>query len=64
MDSIWFFLILFIASLAFLLWHRCKKKADVEAQFVMTGIVLLIFYVVCFLSGVCTILNFLWRWII
>lgn len=42
---------------------RSHDEGDVKAQFVITGTLLLIFYIVCFFSGVCTILNFLFRWI-
>lgn len=42
---------------------RSHDKEEVKAQFVITGTLLLIFYIVCFFSGICTILNFLFRWI-
>jgi hypothetical protein len=42
---------------------RKAKDGEVKAQFVVTGTLLVVFYIVCFFSGVCTILNFLLRWI-
>lgn len=42
---------------------RKAKDGEVKAQFVVTGTLLVVFYIVCFFSGVCTILNFLFRWI-
>lgn len=63
MDFFWLFLAIFVASLCGIAWERNKRRGEVEAQFVVTGCLLVIFYAVCFCSGVCTILNFLWRWI-
>jgi len=61
---------LFIAAAVFLvcamgvfsspMWRR---KDGVGAQFVVTGTLLLIFYIVGIISGICTMLNFLFRWI-
>lgn len=62
MDAIWVMLAVFLASLAGALLLR-RSRGEVGAQFVVTGTLLLIFYMVCFCSGVCTILNFLFRWI-
>lgn len=58
----WLWPVLFLISLAFILENR-KKRQEVSAQFVITGTLLLIFYIVCFMSGICTILNFLFKWI-
>jgi hypothetical protein len=64
MDFIWVYLSVFLASLlGVAALRRRRKKNEVEAQFVITGTLLLIFYIVCFCSGICTILNFLFRWI-
>lgn len=65
MDIIWLFVALFIASLLGVIVIRRNRKGEDEvgAQFVVTGTLLLIFYAVCFCSGVCTILNFLLRWV-
>ena len=52
-----------IGALALASRPRKAKDGDVEAQFVITGTLLVIFYIVCFVSGVCTILNFLLKWI-
>lgn len=65
MITFWVLLAVFLASLIGVLVLRSSKaKSDVEAQFVVTGTLLLIFYAVCFCSGVCTILNFLFRWVL
>jgi hypothetical protein len=63
MDFFWVFLAIFVASLFGIIWQRNRKKGEVEAQFVVTGCLLVGFYAVCFCSGICTILNFLWRWV-
>jgi len=67
MDWLLIFSVIFLASVASILFltKRRKRVGDdqVGAQFVVTGTLLLIFYIVCFCSGVCTILNFLFRWI-
>jgi hypothetical protein len=61
----WISLIVFLTSLGFIVYQKNNKKNEVEAQFVIaTGCVLVLFYAVCFLSGICTILNFIWKWII
>lgn len=65
MDAIWIYLAVFLASLVGVLAIQKSrpKKDEVGAQFLITGTLLVIFYMVCFCSGVCTILNFLFRWI-
>lgn len=65
MDMTWVLLGVFAASLlgALALRRSRRGKEEVGAQFVITGTLLLVFYIVCFCSGVCTILNFLFRWI-
>jgi lipopolysaccharide export LptBFGC system permease protein LptF len=64
-QNFWIILVIFLASLAFIVYQRNNKKKEVEAQFVVaTGCLLVVFYVICFLSGICTILNFLWNWIL
>lgn len=60
----WLWPLLFVASALAILVHKKKKSEVVEAQFVVTGCLLMVFYAVCFLSGICTILNFLWRWVL
>lgn len=64
MDFFWFFLAIFVVSLAIVMRARFARKDQVEAQFVGIGLFILLFYAVCFLSGVCTILNFLWKWVL
>lgn len=62
--SYWTTLFIFLVSLAFIVYER-KKKEELEAQFVVTtGCLLIVFYVICALSGICTILNFLWNWVL
>lgn len=63
MDPFWVLLAIFIVSLCGIAWERSKRRGDLEAQFVVTGCILFVFYAVCFFSGICTILNFLWRWV-
>ena len=60
----WLWLSIFLLSSGYILWSRHKAKSEVSAQFVVTGCLLTVFYCVCFLSGICTILNFLWRWVL
>lgn len=64
MDFLLVSLSVFLASAAGL-W--CLKARDNEnqvgAQFVVTTTLLIVFYAVCFFSGVCSILNFLFRWV-
>lgn len=61
--NFWLWLVVFLFSLSYIVYTRKKAKESVQAQFVVTGCLLTIFYAVCFLSGICTILNFLWRWV-
>jgi uncharacterized membrane protein len=61
----WIYLVIFLVSGGLILYHNENKKDKIEAQFVVaTGCIVVAFYIVCFLSGICTILNFLWRWIL
>lgn len=60
----WLWPLLFVASVVAILAYKKKKSKEVEAQIVVTGCLLIVFYAVCFLSGICTILNFLWRWVL
>jgi hypothetical protein len=60
----WVWPLLFLASVLAIRAHKIKKADTVEAQFVLTGCLLFVFYSVCFLSGICTILNFIWRWVL
>lgn len=64
MDFFWISLAVFLISSGLLIWGRARRKDEVKAQFVVTGCVVVVFYTVCFISGVCTILNFLWKWIL
>lgn len=51
---------LFLISLLGIFYFKKREKETVKAQFVVTtGCLLVLFYVVCFLSGVCTIINFI-----
>jgi hypothetical protein len=60
----WIYLIIFLLSGSFIAYNKIKEKNKIKSQFVITGTLLLIFYIVCFLSGICTILNFLFRWVV
>lgn len=67
MDAVFYIsLIVFLVSLVGVFYFRNKRKKqdDLQAQFVVTGTLALIFTIVCFLSAICTILNFLWKWVI
>lgn len=59
----WIYLIIFLLSGSFIAYNKIKERNSIKPQFVITGTILLIFYIVCFLSGICTILNFLFRWV-
>lgn len=63
MDLTLVFLFIFLASLGFIVYEKTRNRGKVEAQFVVTGCLVAVFYLVCFLSGICTILNFLWKWV-
>ena len=39
-------------------------RGEVESQFVVTGTLLLVFYIIGIVSGICTIFNFLFRWVL
>jgi hypothetical protein len=64
MDFFWISLAVFLVSSAFLVHDHFSRKNEVKAQFVVTGCLLVVFYCVCFFSGICTILNFLWKWVL
>lgn len=63
MDLLAVSLVAFAASVAGILALKYRGRGEVESQFIVTGTVLLIFYIVCLCSGACTILNFLFRWV-
>lgn len=64
-QNFWLIFFVFVVSLGLIVYQKSKKKNEVEAQFIVTtGCLMIVFYTICFLSGVCTILNFLWRWIL
>lgn len=64
MDLLLVSLAVFVASvIGVAILRRRKNEGEVGAQFVVTGTLLLVFYIICFCSGICTILNFLFRWI-
>lgn len=63
MDVLAVSLVVFVVSgLVALALRRRRDEGEVGAQFVITGTILLVFYAICFCSGVCTILNFLFKW--
>jgi hypothetical protein len=65
MDWLFVFSLVFLASLISIIAikRRIKMRGGerVEAQFVVTGTIMMIFYIVCFCSGLCTIFNFFSR---
>jgi hypothetical protein len=64
MDLALVFLAVFVLSaLGVLAMKAGARRDEVQSQFVVTGTILLVFYVVCFFSGICTILNFFFKWI-
>lgn len=65
MQFWWLWQFIFLFSGVYLLYkmNKNEKEGEIKSQFVITGSLLMIFYIVWFLSGVCTILNFMWRWI-
>lgn len=63
MDLFTISLVAFAASVLGILAMKSRRRGEVESQFIVTGTLLLIFYIVCLCSGACTILNFLFRWV-
>jgi hypothetical protein len=63
-TNIWLWLTIFLASGSYVAYAEYQKRKYIQAQFVVTGCLLAAFYIVCFLSGICTIINFVWRWIL
>ena len=64
LTNIWLWLAIFLSTGSYILYTEYLRRQQIQAQFVITGCLLIVFYAVCFLSGVCTILNFIWRWIL
>jgi hypothetical protein len=60
----WILLGIFLLSGSYLGYVEYQKRTQIQAQFVITGCFLTIVTIVCFLSAICTILNFIWRWIL
>lgn len=58
------FLSVFLLSGGYILYSKKKQKETIQSQFIITGTLLLIFYIVCFISGICSILNFIWKYIL
>jgi len=61
--GILFAFVFFVCLAAVLLSRFCGKSDGVSSQFVVTGTLLLVFYIVGIVSGICTIINFLFRWV-
>ncbi len=62
MDFGIFFASVFLASTVAVIFSRFfRGEGDVRSQFLVTGTLLFIFYMVSIVSGVCTIINFLFR---
>lgn len=64
LSSFWLWFFLFILSCFSILIYKKQQENKLNSQFIVTGTLLLIFYIVCFISGICTILNFLFNWVI
>lgn len=65
LSNFWIWLLAFLTSLGYIVYSRKKAKENVQAQFVITtGCLMIVFYTICIISGICTILNFLWRWVL
>jgi hypothetical protein len=64
MDFGILFAFVFLACAAAVIFSRIQKgSGEVHSQFVVTGTLLLVFYIVGIVSGICTIINFLFRWV-
>jgi hypothetical protein len=64
MDFGILFASVFLACVLALLYMRLlRKKEGVESQLVVTATFLLFFYTIGIISGLCTIFNFLFRWV-
>jgi hypothetical protein len=57
-----FWFLIFIISLFCIFIEKNRTKNLVHGQFVITGTLLLIFYIIGIISGICTILNFIINW--
>ena len=63
--SSWVWAAVFLFSLASIIALKYRDKNKVQSQCVVTlSVIMIIFYCICFLSGICTILNFIFKWII
>lgn len=61
----WFLISFLIFSFSILGIYliKTKNRNEIKAQFVITtGLLLLAFYIVGIISGICTIFNFVWTW--
>jgi hypothetical protein len=64
MDFGILFASVFLACATVVLFSRMAGGGgEVRSQFVVTGTLLLVFYVVSIVSGICTVFNFLFRWV-
>jgi hypothetical protein len=64
MDFGILFASVFLACAAAVLFSLAAgRRGDVKSQFVVTGTLLIVFYIIGIVSGICTIFNFLFRWI-
>jgi hypothetical protein len=65
MDYGILFASVFLACVAVVLFSRMAGGGgEVKSQFVVTGTLLLVFYIIGIVSGICTIFNFLFRWVL
>jgi hypothetical protein len=62
--SLWLWPIVFVLSALFILYKK-RQSEQMGAQCVVTlSLIMIIFYSVCFLSGICTIFNFIFKYLI
>lgn len=62
MDFGLFALAVFVACIVGAIYLR--RRGEIQSQFLVTGTLLLVFYIVGIISGLCTIINFLFRWVL
>lgn len=59
--SVWLWPVIFLLSLLVIFYEKRKAKSQCV---ISLSVIMIIFYCVCFLSGVCSILNFIFKWLI
>jgi heme/copper-type cytochrome/quinol oxidase subunit 4 len=57
------FFIIFLISTLYLMYMKKKDQGKIKAQFfIETALIMLIFYIVSIISGICTIISFIWEY--